>query len=335
MFSGLYYFACCSYSDARTIISQYDSAGKGEAIQAIFLAPKEFFDGAIKITSSGTTIYIPQDSAYVSTLLDTTTISRPTKVNGYTPKNNKLFTYPFSYVYVNNNAGTSTEFRYEDFANATPKFYMGGALGQGCTTKLCPVSYKSYTTNAEVFEYGLTGAKYPVCAWSSDYYTNWVTQNAVNVGLGLTSSVINTGTSLMSGNVTSASNSLLGGIGGVMAQMYQAQVHPNQARGNTNCSDVLLPWERYFTVDCMSVRSEVAESIDKFFSMFGYKVNIVKLPNITGRRNWNFVKTIGCYIEADIPQEDLQMIKDMFNNGVTFWHNASTFGDYTQNNDII
>ena len=85
----------------------------------------------------------------------------------------------------------------------------------------------------------------------------------------------------------------------------------------------------------MSVRAEVARTIDDFFTMFGYKVNRVKVPNITGRRNWNYVKTIGCYIDGDVPQTDMQEIKDMFNKGVTLWHNPSTFADYSQNNDII
>lgn len=120
-----------------------------------------------------------------------------------------------------------------------------------------------------------------------------------------------------------------------MAARYQAQVHPDQARGNTNQSDILVGWERYFTVDCMSVRYEIARSIDEFLSMFGYKVNRVKVPNITGRRNWNYVKTIGCYIEADIPQTDLAQIKEMFDRGITLWHNPATFVDYSQNNDII
>ena len=239
-------------------------------------------------------IYVPANTSSIATLLETTTITRPSKLNGYTPKNNKLFCYPFSYLYVTNNTGINTEFRYEDFASATPKFFMAGALGQGCTTKLCPVSYKGYTANSEVFEYGVIGAKYPVCAWASDYYTNWVTQNALN-----------------------------------------SKAHPDQAHGNTNSSDIMIGWQRYFTIDCMSVRAEVAQSIDEYLTMFGYKVNRVKTPNITGRRNWNYVKTVGCYIEADIPQEDLQTIKTMFDNGVTFWHNASTFADYSQNNDII
>ena len=335
VFSGLKYFAVTSYSAARDVIRRYDEAGKGDAIIAIFLAPKEFLQGAKVYGELGYNIYIPQDSGTASTLLSATTITRPTKVNGYTPKNNKLFVYPFSYVYATNNVGVDTVFRYEDFDSATPKFYIGGALGQGCTTKLCPVSYKKYTANAEVFEYGLTGAKYPICAWSSDYYTNWVTQNAVNTGLSITTGLVSGLVNASYGNYVGAGSSLLSSVGGVMAQHYQAQVHPDQAKGNTSSSDLLVGWQRYFTIDCMSVRAEVARTIDEYFSMFGYKVARVKTPNITGRRNWNYVKTIGCYIEADIPQEDLLQIKSMFDKGITLWHNPATFMDYSQNNDII
>lgn len=334
IFSGLYYFGVTSLSDARLLVQTYNADQNGNKIEAIFLAPKEFFNGAYHVTGGGLSIYVPANTSSLSTLLDTTTVTRPTKLNGYTPKNNKLFTYPYSYMYVTNNTGIDTEFRYEDFKNATPKFYMAGALGQGCTTKLCPVDYKS-NNNTETFEYGIAGAKYPVCAWATDYYTSWITQNATNVSLGLASGIVSMGANFLAGNVTGTVNSMLGGVGGVMAQMQSAKAHPDQANGNTNTSDILVGWQRYFTVDCMSVRSEIAECIDKFFSMFGYKVNTVKIPNVTGRRNWNYVKTIGCYIEADIPQDDLQAIKDMFNNGVTFWHNASTFADYSQNNDII
>ena len=85
----------------------------------------------------------------------------------------------------------------------------------------------------------------------------------------------------------------------------------------------------------MSIRQEYAKIIDDYFSAYGYKVNSVKTPNITGRRNWNYVKTVGCYIEADIPQDDLQEIKTLFDKGITLWHNPATFADYSQTNDII
>lgn len=82
----------------------------------------------------------------------------------------------------------------------------------------------------------------------------------------------------------------------------------------------------------MNIKQEYAKIIDNFFNMFGYKINEVKIPNITGRPNWNFVKTIDCNITGDFPQQDIQTLKNMFNNGVTFWHNSNTFLDYAQNN---
>lgn len=85
----------------------------------------------------------------------------------------------------------------------------------------------------------------------------------------------------------------------------------------------------------MSIKAEFAKIIDDYFSMFGYKTNEVKIPNLTGRQNWNYVKTIDCNILGNFPQEDLQEIKDMFNNGLTIWHNTSTFLDYSQNNNIV
>lgn len=340
IFSGLYYFACCSLTDARSIIQMYASAGKSDAIVAIFLAPKEFLDGSYWFTSGNTSIYVPADTTGVSRLLESTrgTITRPTTINGYTPKNNKLFTYPYSYVYVTNNVGVDATFNYEDFIDATPKFYMGGALGQGCTIKLCPVGYKT-GVNAETFEYGVVGAKYPVCAWASDYYTNWVTQNAANnvnpivkAGMGAVSGAMLGGGI---GAVVGGGIGLISSIMDVMGRNYEASVIPDQAKGNTSSSDILLGWRRYYTVDCMSVRAEIARSIDEYFSQFGYKTNRVKIPNITGRQNWNYVKTIGCYIEANIPQDDLDEIKNQFDSGITFWHNPATFADYSQSNNII
>ena len=332
IFSGLKYFAVTSYTQARDVIYRYDNAGKGDSIKAIFMAPKEFLAGANVYGELGYNIYIPKNTGIPYQLLDTVTYNRPTKLDNYTPINGKLFTYPFSYIYATNNTGIDTEYRYEDFKNSTPKFQMIGALGQGCTTKLQPYDYKNITT---AYEYGITGAKYPICAWASDYYTNWITQNAVNVGTGIASTALNVGANAAFGNGVSVANSLLSGIGGVMSQIHQAKTQPDQAKGNLNTSDLLPSTGKYFSLALMSVRAEVARAIDNYFSMFGYKVNRVKIPNITGRRNWNYVKTIGCYIEADIPQTDLEEIKELFNKGITLWHNPATFADYSQNNDII
>ena len=85
----------------------------------------------------------------------------------------------------------------------------------------------------------------------------------------------------------------------------------------------------------MSIKEEYARIIDNYFNMYGYKVNTLKVPNITGRQNWNYVKTIGCNIVGDIPQTHLQEIKEMFDSGITLWHNTSNFLDYSQSNNIV
>ena len=69
--------------------------------------------------------------------------------------------------------------------------------------------------------------------------------------------------------------------------------------------------------------------------MYGYKVNSVKIPNLTGRKNWNYIKTIGATIHGYFPDNDLKELKQMFDNGVTLWHNPNTFLDYSQSNNII
>ena len=86
----------------------------------------------------------------------------------------------------------------------------------------------------------------------------------------------------------------------------------------------------------MDVNGEMNTSVNMKNSLYNKcKVNEVKIPNTTGRTNWNYVKTIDCNFEGDIPQMYLNKIKEIFNNGITLWHNGSTFLDYSQSNNIV
>lgn len=81
-----------------------------------------------------------------------------------------------------------------------------------------------------------------------------------------------------------------------------------------------------------TIKAKQAQILDKFFDMYGYLTNTVKIPNLNNRPNWNYIKTEGANIIAHIPQNDLEVIKNMFDNGITLWHNPQTFLDYSQNN---
>jgi hypothetical protein len=88
-----------------------------------------------------------------------------------------------------------------------------------------------------------------------------------------------------------------------------------------------------------TIKSEYAQRLDTYFDMYGYQTNKLKVPNLSNRPNWNYVKTIDCNIigkeNIEIPQSDINIIRKMFDNGVTLWHNPSTIYDYSQSNAII
>lgn len=351
IFSSQYMFAVRTYAAARNVIKVYEDSGDttSEAIQNIYMIPAGCVtDITVTWSSSsvgqGVSIYQVAQTGWTS---DKYTLEEPNNLNGYIPKNNKLFTYPYSYFYIDNNAGNSIEYRWEDFPNRSTsswgtvhpivEYYKAYIPSASISGKLFFDNYKNYQTSqgARTFNYGVTFGKVPVCAWVTDYYTNWLTQNGVNVA-------VNTIAGLATSAATAAFNPIGGAIGlastigNTIGEIRKAETTPPQAKGDTNCGDFSFAYDgTSMNFYMMTIRNEYAKIADDYMSMFGYKVNTVKIPNITGRRNWNFVKTVGCYIEADIPQSDMQEIKDMFNNGVTFWHNPNTFADYSQNNDII
>lgn len=177
----------------------------------------------------------------------------------------------------------------------------------------------------------------PICAWATDYYTNWCTQNAVNLKTDVANTLLGTASNLLHGDVVGTALGATQAITNTMAQLESAKLIPNQASGQVNCGDINMAMQQVgFSATVMSVRKEYAIRLDGYFDMFGYKTNMVKLPNVTGRQNWNFVKTIDCYIEGDtVPQDDLNEIKNLFNNGIRIWHNPLTFMDYSQPNNVV
>ena len=357
--SSLHFFATDNIpSGIRKIIEYYeeDQDVTSDAIVNIYMIPTCCVNTTQTVSSYSQLHSYTLYPIYNFYETDTYQLQQPQVMAGnYYPVNKKLLSYPFSYFYVTNKAGEDVEFRYEDF----PFENVGGTVARTMTykkkivpstslsAKLYFTKYKDYqsdnTEGTQMYNYGVNYGKIPVCAWTTDYYTNWLTQNGVNVNmntaLGIIGGALNTGVSIAGGDPRGASMGVLSiasTISNAIGEVHRAKTTPPQANGDINTGDFHYCFQRNsISFYEMSIRPEMARIIDGYFSMYGYRVNQVKVPNITGRRNWNYVKTIGCYIEADIPQDDLNEIKLMFDKGITLWHNPATFADYSQNNDII
>ena len=326
-------FVFDSWQSMVNNIQKYSNNSHLEQINQCWIVPYNTFNDN-DLTVHGT---LDEDLYYTFNGKNTSekftkTFSMPSTIDGYTPRNKKLLTSDYQYLLLTNNNGSSSILNYEYFSNtASIQFEcnMNGSVGGSIF--ICPLNYKDIPYN---YNEGIMAGKYPTLSWSGDSYTNWLTQNAVNISAGVISDVARL--PLIPYNPAVGTASLLSSVLGQVSEIRKHALSPYTSAGNTNGGDVMTGSR---INDCyvfeMSITQQFARKIDQYFDMFGYKVNEVKIPNITGRTNWNYVKTIGCYIKADIPQDDLDEIKSLFDKGITFWHNPSTFMDYSQSNAIV
>lgn len=87
----------------------------------------------------------------------------------------------------------------------------------------------------------------------------------------------------------------------------------------------------------MQCKTEYIRQVDDFFTRFGYKVNRLKTPNITGRRYFNYVQVGSSddVASGSIPQKYMKEINDAFRKGITIWHDHNSIGNYSVSNTIV
>lgn len=363
--NGNYYLAFKTVEGVKAFCSYFNSQGLDSNINGVFIAYQEFFTGWSTVNIDGTDYEYSTHLKYQ--FHDSYTIAVPNYLaNNYIPKNKKLLCYPYSFLQVSNNTGTIVNYKWEDFTDwidvPTPvplneaRFGCDYALDVGCSVKLYPQLYRNILNNHDE---AIVLGKLPVGSYNSDTYTNWLTQNSVNIAgdllmshlelLNLSSTSFGTGGAGGMSNFGAMEN--LGGtfmnMGqstlGVLGSMYKASFMPNQVRGNLNCGDVnYLTGLTSFVFKRMSVKNEYAKIIDDFFTRQGYKVNTIKVPNMSHRQNYNYVQISSddnvAYVNNHNgicpPSKDIDMINKLFRRGITIWNNHTNLGDYSVSNNI-
>ena len=349
------------YSDVRCIneyITKVNNNYSDDSIVSIFMAPRKMVGWSVDGTwtvFSGTSytyrnaldvfdhtnpVYTDYDKPYTFTDLE---VTRPTTFGSYTPVNNKAYCYPYQFINLTNNNGGNATYNYEEFSSNKPKFEITGILTPSCSIRAVPKNYKGLTKS---YNDGIQGGKYPICSWNNDLFTNWMTQQGLNISLEYAKDVMTLGAGIVTGIATGGIGAGIGaglassGLTGILSTMAKVREHslvPPQARGNTNGGDISSANSKLtFTAQLMQVKEEYIKSIDQYFSRFGYKVNEVKTPNLKTRTKFNFIKIGGKddLIDGNIPAVALSEINDIFRKGVTIFHDYSDFGNYTISNPI-
>lgn len=250
----------------------------------------------------------------------------------------KLLMYPYSYTKVTDMQGNEFDIKNEYITGQNLNFSVRGSIAPQAKTAYEVVNYKDKTNLLG----GIINNNVSSMAIIDDYTAAYLqgNQNTLMTGAAVNavSSVVGTVGNLALGNVAGAVGSGVGGITEILqlnAKMKDIDNHPSNLRNQGNNYNFDFA-NRYTGIRVIkyTLTDEYRRTLTDYFKMFGYKVNRVKIPNLHTRQSWNYVKTVDCTIVGNMPQDDLNSIKQMFNKGITLWHNTDVGNYGLPNNEI-
>lgn len=239
----------------------------------------------------------------------------------YVPRNKKLLCYPYTYLKVVTTNGDEQNFKWENTNSGEVQFHLYFNKYNGASCQLRPDNYE--VSNARAYALAITD--FPTVSWHSDKAMSELPLKAIK---GAIKSVVGA----LSGQPLVTTTSVASGVSDVLDVGSQTGF-TKVGHGNSNLD---LKYDSFgYQFYTMGIKAEYARKVDDYFTRFGYRVDRYKVPELTSRASFNYVKTRECDIGGNIPDEAMNYISDMFNSGVTLWHNPTTVGNYTQDNSIV
>ena len=355
VFSGLAIYAVDVSQSERfgEWLDDLSSGGIIDAIVSMWMYPKSLV--SIVGDWSDTVTFLKKVNGcklgVTKTITDPINAMDKPSINGYVPDNNKLFTYPYTMMYVSNNLGGSAVYRRELFGtngqSASYDFTLMGGVAPDSGVRLVPKGYCNGTTSNN-FDEGISIGSFPTCAWDSDTYKVWLAQNQHTQALTMTQAKIQAGVGVVSGIGALATGNVLGAAGALgvsynalsttqtlMAQKADMEIQPPQARGNQSANLNLANGRQGFDIHFKTISAEYAMCIDQYFTRYGYKVNRIMTPNLKARERFTYIKTVGCLVTGNFSNENQLKIQSIFDKGITFWVNPDHVGNYTTGNKTL
>lgn len=364
VFSGCKYYAYQNTADPegnsalKQLLEDINKSGAAESVANIFMFPK-------KLTPPvGSDQGVQEDTAAISY---TRKVSRPTTLgDGYEPRNKKLLCYPYCFCQVDDNNGHVKQLMYEYWDAYT--LSVQSSIDPDATCIVAPQGYMGVGNNVgEALTFPLTAR----CSWNYSAYQTWAAQNsmsnALTVGtnaammlfpaakgigaaakaLGVASKYFGSTTKALSNKATrqaardeaAAATSGYGlmaaqGASGLasFAGEYSRQTKiPDTVKGSASGNTLFANEYMTYNVSQIVLRKEYAQILDSFLDMYGYQVDMLKVPSVRNRPSWNYVKTQNADFHGNVPADDMAQINAIFDSGVTFWH-IDHIGNYAANN---
>lgn len=304
-----------------------------------------------------------------------------TDIDGYTPKNKKMFQYPYCLLHITNNNGSSLDLKFEKFRDGNGDITQAQARIFGTSTseaklRIVPEQYLGEGLNDYDHEQGLDSGSFPTVAMTGDAFLIYLAQNknrlennynqitlsaASNIGSAAASDIqkvvqmyssINNGTNSAYNNGTmtrsdmaSGQNTLGAGVSSAISSYAQVKAIESQLKDMaiapgtaSGLSGVGLSYQnnkKNFTQVVKTIDHEHAKMIDDYYTLYGYPVRALGVPNLKARTGFTYIKTVGCILKGNVPESAKSILESKFDSGLRFWADTTNFGDYSINNSVI
>lgn len=324
-------FSDSALSSVKTVLDGMVALNKVDSIISLSLIPKAL---------------VPTGKETTTKIFNTT---RPKALGNYIPRNNKLYTYPYAYLSIEN--GKSEQiYRYEYFSDPTAiKFEIDSTLSATPEFSMTPKNYmnveKNYLKKQVISDF-------PFIAYAIDSYKQWLATSSQSYKIGIAGGLINMGGAFSNGimphytyntdyskNITdSFPIQNTSGLFGLLQQSAQANVE--QTKGdkvqsqNSGTIDIATRAKDFYTIH-KTLTPSYLKIVDDYFTRYGYAIKRNQVPIFNARPHFTYIKTQGAIVTGGAPADDIARICDILNNGITFWINASEVGNYSLDNSGI
>lgn len=278
---------------------------------------------------------------------------------GYVPRNNKMYNFPFCKISLESGEG-SQDYAIEDFRRSVssiatdPVQFESYAVAIPAPSLLVvPRYYKGEDIDYTI---GVQVTDFPECPFVGDTFKMFVTQNKGSLMANMAAEVANIAMSAIPRKTekynpktkkteTTKQSDMVGveiGIRGLthtiasaVGQAMDASNKPDNVHSLSHSNILSNIKENTVWTKSRTVNYWKARQIDSFFTRYGYAINRIRRPDIHARSRFTYVETLNATITGSIPADDLTFIASCFNNGITFWADHDGVGDYETLNAIL
>lgn len=323
--------------DDLTALRTFISQSTPESIIGMYMIP-----AAVVGNQSGGTV-LEQVNAQYSKRHSFAPLTGTEGLDGYVPKNKKLYTFPYNFLTVYNGTGQSMVCRYEFFTQLTAQFMIRSCILPPVEMQIIPLNYKNQASGNQINR--LTMANFPMCSWSQDAYAAWwalnsesfivdnMTKGAVNAGIAGAGFAM--GGALGIATALPAISSSINQVSNMLSNMAKIDNAADLTSGTFNSGNVAYSiGAQEFRATRTCITGNYAKRIDDYFTAYGYAIGTNKKPDRNNRSRFTYVKTVACNVYGNLPVDDALNIAKMYDRGIRFWKDTTNFCNYSLGNPI-